>query len=255
MHSQKVCGVHFVAGNWPLDSDKLTLVFIHGSGGSQRLWDAQVGALCQQVNTIAIDLPGHGSSDGQGLDDVGDYTRGVANFIGAIDASGPIPCGLSLGGAIAQQLLIDHPDRFEAGILVGTGARLKVMPSIFETIDSNYDGFLDMLAKFAFSQATMAEVKQPVIDDAARCDPGVTYGDFAACNRFDVMARLNEIRVPVLVVTAEDDKMTPPKYGDFLETGISRAYRAHIKDAGHLMPVEQPQQFNQEIISFLEAIK
>ena len=84
--------------------------------------------------------------------------------------------------------------------------------------------------------------------------PEVTYADFEACNGFDVMERLTEIQAPVLVVTAEDDKMTPPKYGDFLESGIPSVSRAHITAAGHFMPVEQPKAFNQAVIDFLDTI-
>ena len=253
MHSKKMSGIKFVAGNWPLDPDKSTILFIHGSGGSHKLWKHQVEALSESVNTVAIDLPGHGSSDGSGFNRVGDYAESVLGFMDAVDVPGLVPCGLSLGGAVVQQLLIDHPKRFRAGILVGTGARLKVLPAIFESIEKDYDGFLDMLDKFAFSAAATAAVKKPIIKDTAKCDSFVTYGDFVACNGFDVMEQLNEIRVPVLVVTGEEDKMTPPKYGDYLESSIPNASRAHIQEAGHMMPAEQPGDFNQAVLDFIGA--
>jgi pimeloyl-ACP methyl ester carboxylesterase len=81
--------------------------------------------------------------------------------------------------------------------------------------------------------------------------PKVTYGDFQACNQFNVIERLDEIRVPVLVISAEDDKLTPPKYARFLEDGIPNATRKHIHDAGHIAPMEKPQEVNQAIIAFL----
>ena len=254
MDAQKISEIHFVAGNWPLDPDKATIFFIHGSGGSHFLWNAQVDALSPNANTIAIDLPGHGASDGKGLNSVTDYAEAVLDFIDATGASEPILCGLSLGGAIVQQLLIDHPGRFAAGILVGTGARLKVMPAIFEAIEKNDGSFIHMLNQYAFSPQTETAVKKPMLDDTARCAPEVTYADFEACNGFDVMERLTEIQAPVLVVTAEDDKMTPPKYGDFLESGIPNVSRAHIAAAGHFMPVEQPKAFNQAVVDFLDTI-
>jgi pimeloyl-ACP methyl ester carboxylesterase len=66
-----------------------------------------------------------------------------------------------------------------------------------------------------------------------------------------VIERLDEIRVPVLVISAEDDKLTPPKYARFLEDGIPNATRKHIHDAGHIAPMEKPQEVNQAIIAFL----
>lgn len=254
MHREKIAGIHFAAGRWPLADTGPTLVFIHGSGGTHRLWEAQIDALAARVNTVAVDLPGHGASDGGGMRQVPDYAESVAGFIETLAAPGPIPCGLSLGGAIVQQLLIDHPDLCRAGILAGTGARLKVLPAIFDAIENDYESFLDMLDRFAFSPATARELKKPLLEDTADCPPEVTYGDFEACNRFDLMGRIGEIRVPVLVVTAEDDKMTPPKYGDFLTDGIPRAFRAHIENAGHHMPAEQPAEFNRAVVEFLGAI-
>jgi pimeloyl-ACP methyl ester carboxylesterase len=253
MNAQKVSGIKFVAGNWPLDPDKTTVLFIHGSGGSHKLWKYQVDALAPRLNTIAVDLPGHGSSEGAGFNRVADYAAAVSTFIDAVEAPRPVPCGLSLGGAIVQQLLIDDRGRFPAGILVGTGARLKVLPAIFEAIEKDFDGFLDILDQYAFSPKTSSAVKKPVLKDTARCDHFVTYGDYVACNGFDVMGRLTEIQAPTLVVTAEDDRMTPPKYGDYLEKQIPGAARKHIMEAGHHMPVEQPEQFNQAVVDFLPA--
>jgi len=251
MHSHEEAGIHFVAGRWPLAPDKATIVFIHGSGGSHRLWGGQVDALAAHVNTVALDLPGHGRTGGAGRDSVADYAGVVDDFIAAIGTPHPVPCGLSLGGAIVQQLLLDRPKRFKAGILMGTGARLKVLPAIFEALAGDFKGFLEMLDKFAFSPATPGEVKAPVLADTAACDPSVTSGDFMACDRFDVMSRLPEMAVPVLVVTAEDDRMTPPKYGQFLKAHIPGASRVHLQAAGHLMPVEQPEALNRAILDFL----
>jgi pimeloyl-ACP methyl ester carboxylesterase len=109
-----------------------------------------------------------------------------------------------------------------------------------------------MIGKFVVSEKTDANVSQPMRDDLIRCKPAVTYGDFQACNQFDVIERLSEISVPVLVISAEDDKMTPPKYAGFLEAGIPNATLKHIHDAGHIAPMEKPREVNQAIVEFLD---
>jgi pimeloyl-ACP methyl ester carboxylesterase len=245
-------GFGFIAASWPLAKERSTIVFIHGSGGTGHFWKAQVEGLAGRVNTVALDLPGHGRSGKDGKDDVADYARSVVQFIEALEISKAIPCGLSLGGAITQQLLLDYPARFSAGILVGTGARLKVLPAIFETIDNDYPAFVEMIGKFASSQKTGPAVLELFRKEVGVCAPRTVYGDFQACNKFDVMQRLAEISVPVLVVSAEDDKLTPPKYGEFLESGIPNATRTHIMDAGHISPMEKPEQVNRAIIEFLD---
>ena len=252
MVEKEIGGFGFLAGRWPLNADKSTILFIHGSGGSGQFWQAQIKDLTGRVNTVALDLPGHGRSGIDGKNKIEDYARAVLEYIVAADIPRPIPCGLSIGGAIVQQLLLDFAEQFQAGILIGTGARLKVLPMIFETIENDYSKFIEMLCKISASEKTAPEVIQPFRDDLQKCDPRVTFGDFEACNRFDVMGRIAQISVPVMIISAQEDKLTPPKYADFLESTIPNTTRAHILDAGHIAPMEKPRKVNQAIIEFLD---
>ena len=252
MEKRTANGIGYITGVWPLDSMKSTLVFIHGAAGSSDFWSAQVQGLAGRINTVAIDLPGHGQSDGSGYDRVEDYARSVVNFINAIDIKKIIPCGISLGGAITQQLMLDYPDLFEAGILICTGSKLRVAPDIFNAIAEGMDYYAEMITKFVASKMTHPDRLRRFKSDTARCKSEVVVKDFRACDGFDVMGRIGSISAPVLVVTAEDDQVTPPKYGDFLENSISAASRTHVKDAGHIVPMEKPEEINQAIADFLD---
>ena len=66
MDKRKSGGIGYLVGKWPLEKDQSTLVFIHGSGCSAQFWQMQVAGLAEKVNTVALDLPGHGSSQGIG---------------------------------------------------------------------------------------------------------------------------------------------------------------------------------------------
>jgi pimeloyl-ACP methyl ester carboxylesterase len=252
MEERKTNGIGYITGGWPLDPVKSTIVFIHGAGGSNAFWRAQVEALAERANTVAIDLPGHGQSDGNGHDRIEDNARAVIDFISAIETPRPIPCGISLGGAITQQLLLDFPDLFKAGILICTGSKLKVAPEIFDAIEKDIESYLAMIVKLVASKATDPDRVKSFKDDTARCKSEVLIQDFRACDRFDVMQRLGSITSPVLVVTAEDDQVTPPKYGDFMERTIAKASRVHIMEAGHIVPMEKPEEVNRAIIEFLD---
>lgn len=253
METRSADGIGFAAGTWPLDPRMPTLVLLHGSGGAHELWTGQVDALAGRANTVALDLPGRGLTPGPGMRRVSDYAERVARFVDALDAPRPVPCGLSLGGAIALQLLLDRPGRFAAGILIGTGARLRVLPAILDGIERDYAAHLSNM-RLAASPRTDPALLAPVLQSNARCPASVTLGDFLACDAFDVMERLIEIDVPVLVVSGEDDRLTPPKYADFLEKHIRGARRVHVERAGHLLPVEKAAELNRAIVGFLAEL-
>ena len=255
MEELKIDGIGFLTAKWPLDPAMATLIFIHGAGGTGNFWQAQIEGMAGRANAVALDLPGHGQSDGNGCGRIEDYARAVVDFIVAIKAPQPIPCGISLGGAITQQLLLDSPDLLSAGILICTGSKLKVAPEIFDTIEMGVNSYVEMILKLAVSKATDPDRVLDFKNDAARCKSEVLIQDFRACDNFDVMQRLGTITSPVLVVSAADDLITPPKYGDFMEKSIEKVSRVNIKDAGHIVPMEKPVEVNRAIIEFLDRIK
>jgi pimeloyl-ACP methyl ester carboxylesterase len=242
----------FRAAHWPMDPKRPTLIFIHGSGQSSLFWQAQITILANTCNALAIDLPGHGASPGPALGDVKAYAKAVLQFVKAIKASAPIVCGLSLGGAIILSLLIDDPGQFSAGILVNTGARLRVMPALFDTIKTDFHAYLKLLPEFGLTAAnrTNSEMLQKIID-CTEPSAEVATLDFQACNQFDVMADLARIKVPVLVLAATEDLLTPSKYAIYLAQQIPDAELFNIAGAGHLSPLEQPATVSAAIADFL----
>jgi len=254
MENKKINDIEFAAGNWPLNPDLDTIVFIHSSGGTNVLWEKQVADLSGKYNTIALNLPGHGNSDGQGMDSIEKYATSVSAFVDSLEINRPVICGLSIGGAIVLQLLIDAPENYKAGIVANAGAKLKVMPLIFEMIEKDYAGFVNSMYTFGVSQKTDPSRLKPLADSMAACPLQVTVGDFTACNDFDVIDQLNKIKSPVLVMTASDDQLTPIKYGRFLADEIEHAVIANIEDAGHLSPVEKPDHVSKAISDFMAAL-
>ena len=112
--------------------------------------------------------------------------------------------------------------------------------------------FTDMISGLAASKATDSEIIRRFRQEITRCNPAVTLKDFQACNGFDVMKHIGSIKLPVLVVSAEDDQLTPTKYGEFLKNSIPKASGSHIMDAGHILPMEKPEALNRAIKNFLD---
>ena len=109
METRHVQGIGFDAGRWPLAPEHPTVILIHGSGCDRTLWRAQLEGLPSTVNTVAIDLPGHGISRGPGCRTVPEHARRLADFLAHLRPPFPVPCGLSIGGAIVLQMLLDYP--------------------------------------------------------------------------------------------------------------------------------------------------
>lgn len=251
MIEHTINGINLITGSWPLEPGLPTIIFIHGAGNSGMFWKEQVRGLTDICNTVAIDLPGHGRSGGDGRTSISGYAYDVRAAADALQAHKPVVCGLSMGGAVALQLLIDEPQRYSAGILINSGARLKVLPTIFDAIMNDYPGYVRSLASFAASPKTDPAALADMLSDAGKCRPSVAAGDFSACNAFDCMAQLGAISVPVLVLTAGDDRLSPSKYGAYLAANIRNSKTAHIADAGHMSPVEKPEEVNAAIRGFI----
>lgn len=243
-----------LAGNWPLAPEKPSLIFIPGAALSKEFWAAQVEDLSDIANTIAIDLPGHMDSKGVACERISDCAESVARLIKQIKAPKPILCGLSMGGAVVQELLITKPEMFPAAILMHTGARLKVFPFIFETIEKDYAQYLDIVVDFSVSKKSDKTKIKALMKEIAVTESDVALKDFTACDQFDVMDRLGRIKAKVLVVVGDEDNITPSKYGEFLHQHIGSAQLKTIADAGHLSPIEKPEEVSQIIRIFLQKI-
>lgn len=247
-------GIAYVAGQDVFNPDWPTLVFIHGAAGSRLLWEGQVRALAGCANTVALDLPGHGESSGPSLESLQAYAGGVRDFILAIQAPRPIPCGHSMGGAITLQMLLDSPGLYAAGILVNSGSRLRVSPSIFQVIEQNFGFFADMLGLMVNAKKDIPEALKNLLSQSMHCTQDVVLHDFRACDVFDATPRLPEIQGPVLVLAAEEDRLTPPKFANYLQAGISGCQTIVIPDSGHFLPVEQPERVTEEIRQFVSGV-
>ena len=182
------------------------VVFVHGSGDNATCWQRQV-AFLGETRALALDLPGHGTraqDSGPPEMSVRDYALDVRRQMQAAGLTRPIVAGHSLGGAIALQLALEWGDELAGLMLIGTGARLRVLPALLEAARRDQTGTLLQLRGLSrqpgdSSGLAMEEAKLPPL--AA----GVLYRDLAACNVFDVMADLERITLPVLIVCGEQE--------------------------------------------------
>lgn len=233
-------------------ADGPTLVLIHGAGGSRLHWPGELRRL-PDATAYTLDLPGHGRSAGPGRDTIQGYAEAVVAFLDADDVAveRAIFAGHSMGGAIAQTLGLAFPDRTAGLVLVGTGARLRVAPTILEGIQADFEGAIDLITRYAWAQETSKRTTELGREALRETGPDVLFGDFVACDRFNVMDRLDKLNVPTLIVTGTADQLTPPKYAHFLAEHIPQANLTLIDGAGHMVMLERPAETVEAVQGFL----
>jgi pimeloyl-ACP methyl ester carboxylesterase len=227
------------------------VLFIHGSGWNTHMWNSQREYLKSSMEVVLVDLPGHGESPGDGCDSVEEYRDAVYRMIRELDIERCYVAGHSLGGAIALSLSLAYPGILKGIILIGTGARLRVLPQILEGIINDKENTLRTVGLLAFSRKSSSVLKDQAIHEMTKCSREVIYKDFTACNRFDIMNTVNSIRLPALIICGNDDALTLPKYSSYLHGIIKGSQLTLIDDAGHMVMMEKPVEVNRAIEEFV----
>lgn len=237
------------------DFDRPPLLLIHGAGGHHLYWPPQIRRISHH-RIFAMDLPGHGQSDGIGRDRIEDYVEDVVAFMGAVGLNSAVWIGHSMGGAIALCAALHQPGRVLGLGLVGSGARLRVDPDLLShaSREATFAAALKLIGERSFSDRSDARLRQLAIQRMSQMRSTVLHGDLVACNAFDVTSRLGELDVPSLIVCGAEDRMTPPRYSEFLHSAMPGSELLMIRDAGHMVMLEKPEETAGALGRFVNSI-
>jgi len=230
-----------------------TVLFIHGAGGGQYSWSYQKVFFEKEFNPIIIELPGHGESEGAGEQEVARYAEHVEAFLKALGLLKTFLVGHSMGGAIVQTLALSHPGMINGIVLVGTGARLKVLPMILNGIKDDFEETVQKINQMAYSRKAPPTLIERGAAEMLQSRAEILYGDYLACDRFDLMNEIKKIGLPTLIVCGEDDQLAPVKYSQFLHDRIKGSKMEILPEAGHKVMIETPQLFNEKIKEFISS--
>lgn len=203
---------------------------------------------------IAINLPGH--PEGDLLDSVSGLSAWLKNYVDEHELNDLVLIGHSIGGGIALQYVLDHPEDVRGLICVGSGGRLRVHPdtiAYMEKAITRPDSIAPMID--SFWQKVEGDFASQLKADGMALGPRVFLSDFKACDKFDVMDRLSEISVPTLAIVGTEDVMTPVKYAEFLVEKLADASIAIIEGGSHSVFAEYPAEVNAAIAAFLAKLK
>ena len=234
--------------------DRKTLVFIHGAGWDHTSWIQQYTPLKNAFNIAAIDLPGHGRSEGPGEQEVPAYVEWVKKILEGLGIKKPVLIGSSLGAAICLSFVIRYGDAAAAIVPVGGGVKMHVNPAILEGLKQDPAAVIGMAVKFSVAKQNRERFSSLLTDSLSRVNPEIIHGDFSACNRLDITEAIAGISIPALVVCGAEDKMTPPALSQFIRDHIAGARLALIEGAGHFVMMENPEAFNTTLTDFVDSL-
>jgi 3-oxoadipate enol-lactonase len=235
------------------------ILFLHGVGSDKSVWHSQLAHFGRTRRAIAFDYPGYGDSDpapsGTTRDD---YASAIISAMHELGVDRAHICGLSLGGVVAIALHHADPERCASLILADTFAAHPDGPAIYQrSLDGSHDlpAMAEARTDVLLAQPTDPEVRREVVETMSRIDPAAFRIGAEAVWLADQRDRVEEVRVPTLILVGDQDLVTPVDLSNELVDLIPDARMQVIGGAGHLINLEKPNEFNRLIEEFIAEIE
>jgi 3-oxoadipate enol-lactonase len=241
------------------------VMFSHGLATNLTMWDELAAALKDRYCVLRYDARGHGESAATN----GDYNLDmlVADAVGILDALGITQThfvGLSMGGMVAQGLLLDHPHRMTSAVIADS--RHTTTPEFtqawLDRIAAVRKGGMKAIVASTldrWSSAGLAQRRPAVIARMEtmirKTSPGGYCGCAAALARLNYGHRLGEITQPTLLICGSEDHGAPPENTRQMHAMIRNSRFCVIEQAGHIANIEQPDIFNEAVATFLAEVR
>ncbi len=235
------------------------ILFLHGAYVSKREWKYQIDTFAENHEVILLDMPGHGDSDNLMVYSVELFADYVNEFIKVMKIKPCIICGHSLGGMVTQAVALNYPSAVEKIILADTsyGVKTNIVEFILTTlsmpifklmsVEKQAKLFADQLGKHD------AKIKEYVYDDIKKHtkNPKNYKKIWDAVTNFNSKESLHKISCPTLILVGERNRQTH-KQAKFMAKAIPYAELAFIKDANHMLNMDNIEDFNKEVSEFIK---
>jgi pimeloyl-ACP methyl ester carboxylesterase len=230
------------------------VILIHGAGGTHLNWPPQIRRLDDQ-RIFAVDLPGHGKSEGLGRQAIGEYAECIVEFMKEVGLRAGVIVGHSMGGAIALSLAVEYPERVLGLGLIGTAARMRVDPAILTGLadPASFRSAVHLIAENSYGRGMDPRLKELGEMRMAETRSMVLHGDFVASDSFDLLEHVQRVDIPTLIICGQEDRMTPVSQSRALHAGISNSQLRTINTAGHMLMLEQPHEVAGILTEFLDG--
>ena len=242
--------VHAGTGGRAFDPDLPLVVFIHGAGLDHTVWALPARYFAHRDRAVlAVDLPGHGKSEGDALTSIGDMADWIVRLLDEAGAERAALVGHSMGALIALDAAARYSQRVRALALMGVAPKMPVHPDLLAAAQADDHVAFDLMTSWGFGTAGHlggARVPGSWLMGGGerlleRIPPGVLHADLAACNAYqEGMEDAAKVTCPTVVIMGSEDKMTPARAGAKLAAAITGAEQVVIPACGHMMLAEKP---------------
>lgn len=251
-------------GTKPLVATQPTAVFIHGAANDHCVWALQSRYFAHHGwNVLAIDLPGHGQSDGAACASIESLAQCVATFLDTINVKQAALFGHSMGALTALELAATRSDLAAKLGLIGTAVPMAVSDALLDAAANDEEKARRMIVDWSYAPASHLGNNHKVpsawlpgnsLALMRRMKRGVLHADLAACKAYaNGLYAAKSIQIPTLLVVGERDMMTPPKAAQAAIDAIANSKVIRLKEAGHTMLSEAPDDVLKALWSFANA--
>jgi pimeloyl-ACP methyl ester carboxylesterase len=246
------------------------VTFVHGAGGSSSIWFKQIRDFKKQYNVLLLDLRGHGDSKIQIKNAFQKkYTfESIANdvleVIDHLEIEKSHFVGISLGTILIRQLAEMHPERVQSMILGGAILKMNFRSQILMKLGNTFKYVLPYLVLYQFFAFVIMPKKNHKQSRLLFINEAKKLYQKEFIKWFKLTAEINpllkwfrqvELNIPTLYVMGEEDYMFLPSVRLVVEKHQKSAQLLVIEKCGHVVNVEQPVVFNNEVLSFIGSIK
>jgi 3-oxoadipate enol-lactonase len=236
----------------------------HSLATSLDLWSPQLAVLEPQFSVLRYDTRGHGASDApQGAYTLAQLADDAVAVMDALDIEAVHWVGISMGGMIGQAVALNHAERLRSLVLCDTAAAVPSEAQALwqQRIDKARGEGMTALADETlqrwFTPPFLAKDPRGVrsIRGMILSTPVSGFiGCSEAIRQLDFLERLDDIRLPTLIIVGEQDPGTPVAISEAIHKRIKDSRLEIIPSAAHLCNVEQAEVFNQILLGFLQTL-
>ena len=255
--------VHAGTGGVEFDAAKPTIVFIHGASMDHTIWALQGRYLAHHgYSVLAIDLPGHGSSNGPALESIEQMSDWIASAIKATTTNPVTIVGHSMGAIVALETAAQNPEKIAAMALAGAAVPMNVHHNLLTQTRDEPSAAIDSILTWAYGRrAQIGGTRVPglwMLGGGRRLierNAGEQlHIDFKACSTYlKGRESASKVSCPTLIIVGNDDRMTPPKAANNLQQAIPHSQTVFIQGSGHMMMIEYPDQTLDVLRDFLQT--